>query len=274
MSSSDSRADTASVVAETVEFVQVSGTDGRYVGRTPDWFGDVMFGGFVLAQATHALTRTAPAGTRLHSLHAYFVSAARLGSDLEHTVTVLRDGRSFSSRRLETLQDGRLVFTMTGSFTTDGEGYEYERPLRPDRPGPDSAPSVIDDGPWETVNLGPDPPDGEGLHGSTHRLWIRVATSLPDNPHLHTAMTAFISDITHNSTRPRHLDGDTRGIISLDHALWFHRQPRADHWLHYDAHSAINTAGRGLLRGQLYDQDRRLVTSVAQETLLRPYDQA
>ena len=99
-----------------------------WIGDTPSWFGDYLFGGFVIAQAVHAATRTAPAGRRIHSLHAYFLRPVRAGPPVAYAVTPIRDGRTFASRRLEATQSGEPVLTMTCSFAADTEGYEYELP--------------------------------------------------------------------------------------------------------------------------------------------------
>ena len=93
---------------------------------------------------------------------------------------------------------------------------------------------------------------------------------LPDDPHIHAALVAFATDWTGIGGRPLHLEGDTTGMVSLDHAVWFHRPARADAWHLYDVHSLINTGGRGVLRGTIHDVDRRIAVSVAQEMLLRP----
>jgi acyl-CoA thioesterase-2 len=100
---------------------------------------------------------------------------------------------------------------------------------------------------------------------------LRIAGALPDDPHLHAALVAFATDITGTGGRPLHLDGDIRGIVSIDHAVWFHRVLRADEWMFYDVQSLVNAGGRGLLRGTIHGPDGRLAVSVAQELLLRPY---
>ena len=273
MTNGDEQPDIETIVAETIEFVRVAPAGDGWVGRTPPWFGDRIFGGFVLGQAVHAATRTAPDHGRIHSLHAYFLSPMLAGPPVDYDVQPLRDGRSFSSRLLHATQEGRPVFTMTCSFTADGEGYEYGGLLDPHVPGPDASNPELDDGPWEIGNLGPTEPGADGVHDSTHRIWIRAGAPLPDDPHLHDALLAFMTDVTFTSTRPLRLEGDTRGIVSLDHTIHFHRQARADDWLFYDCHSVVNTMGRGVLRGSMYTTDRRIAASVTQETLLLPYEQ-
>ncbi|MDH3705377.1 MAG: thioesterase family protein [Acidimicrobiia bacterium] len=276
MSSGD---EITAVVAGLVDQVQVEAEGDGWRGETTDEYGDVMFGGFVLGQATHAITRAAPAVARVHSLHSYFLAPVQGGPDVHYEIEVLRDGRRFASRRLEATQQGRPVFTMTASFTADSEGgYEYGRPLDHAIPPPDDLvaeerPSELGPGPWDIRPVGPTEPDRHGVMDSTHRIWMRLARPIDDDPHLHTALVAYMSDITWTGSRPLHLDGDERGIISLDHALWFHRPARADDWRFFDLHSLVNSGGRGLIRGTMHGGDGQLQTSMAQELLLRPYDE-
>jgi len=262
--------DIDSIVQETIEFVTVRPDGDGWVGDAPDWFGEVLFGGFVVSQAVHAATRTAPEGGRIHSLHGYFLRPVVAGLPLSYRAVPLREGRTFVMRRLEAVQDGKPVFSMMCSFTADTEGYEYQLPIDPDVPGPDAAFASVGPGPWETVDLGPTPPAADGTRRSTHRAWSRIPVSLPDDPHLHAALIAFVTDITGTGGRPLHLEGDVTGMVSIDHAAWFHRPLRADEWLFYDVHSLVNTGGRGVLRGTMYGPDRHVAVSVAQEMRLRP----
>ena len=173
-------------------------------------------------------------------------------------------------RQLEAVQDGEPVFTMMCSFTADTDGYEYELPIDRDVPDPDELDAVVGPGPWLAASLGPTPPAPDGTRTSTYRAWSRIPVALPDDPHLHAALIAFVTDITGTGGRPLHLDGDVTGMVSIDHAAWFHRPLRADEWLFYDVHSLVNTGGRGVLRGTMYGPDRHVAVSVAQEMLLRP----
>lgn len=272
MADPDPLADPEAVVAETVEYLSVAPDGDHWIGRTPDWFGPVVFGGFTLGQAVHAATRTAPEGSRMHSMHGYFLAPMLAGPDVSYEVVPLRDGRSFASRQLRATQDDRAVFAMTCSFTTDTEGYEYGRDLDDSIPGPDGLETETGPGPWEIAEVGPTPPGPDGVMDSTHRIWLRTVRELPDDPHLHDAIVAVMTDITWTGTRPLHLDGDTRGLVSLDHAIWFHRRSRPDDWLFYDVHSLVNAGGRGLIRGTVHGADRRLALSTAQELRLRRYE--
>ena len=262
--------DLSGAVAETIEWLRVRADGDGWVGDAPDWFGERLFGGFVIGQAVAAATQTTPPDRRLHSLHGYFLRSVVAGRPVSYRIVSLREGRSFTTRRLEATQDGRPVFSMLCSFGPDTDGYEYELPLGRDAPGPDGLATVVGPGPWIKAEIGPTPPGADGTYRSTSRAWFRIGAPLPDDDGLHTALIAFASDMTGTGGRPRHLDGTIEGMVSLDHAVWFHRPLRADEWLLYDVHSLVNTAGRGLLRGTMHALDRSLGVSVAQEMVLRP----
>jgi acyl-CoA thioesterase-2 len=266
----DPELDIDAVIAETIEFVTVRADGDGWVGDAPEWFGERLFGGFVLSQAVYAATRAAPEGRRIHSLHGYFLRPVMAGRPLWYRVIPIREGRTFAIHHLEAVQDGSPVFWMMCSFTADTDGYEYELPMSQDVPKPDDLAVSVGPGPWEVAEVGPTAPAPDGTRTSTRRAWFRVAGSLPDERNLHEALIAFVTDMTGTGGRPLHLDGDVTGMVSVDHAAWFHRPLRADEWLFYDVHSLVNTGGRGLLRGTIHGPDGRLAASVAQEMLLRP----
>ena len=253
----------------------VTPRDDVLVATAPDWFGPVLFGGFVLAQAVAAATHAAPPGRRLHSLHAYFLRPVAGGEEVRYQNEVVRVGRTFSTTALRAEQNGKPVLTMTFSFTDDGDGdrdgYVYDLgaigtgvPLPEDVEVGDGPP------PWEAAGIGPSDPARDGTRESTHRMWFRVPAPLPDDPHLHTALMAYATDWTGVGGRPLHLEGDTQGMISLDHAAWFHRPANVNEWHFYDVQSLVNAGGRGLVRGVVRDREGRVVASMAQEMLLIP----
>jgi acyl-CoA thioesterase II len=266
----DPELDIESVIAETIEFVSVRPDGDGWVGDAPSWFGDRLFGGFVVAQSVYAATRAAPEGRRIHSIHGYFLRPVMAGKPLTYRVIPIREGRSFVIRHLEAVQDGNPVFWMACSFTADTDGYEYELSMDEDVPRPEALPVSVGPGPWEVAEVGATPPRPDGTRKSTRRAWFRIAGSLPDDPSLHEALIAFTTDMTGTGGRPLHLEGDVTGMVSIDHAVWFHRPLRADEWHYYDVHSLVNTGGRGLLRGTIYGPDGHVAVSVAQEMLLRP----
>jgi acyl-CoA thioesterase II len=246
--------------------------DGRWIGDVPDWFGDVLFGGFVVGQSVAAVMADAPPGRRLHSMHAYFLRPVIATGPVEYELRPVRDGRSFSSRHLVATQGGKPVLEALCSFTDDTDGYVYDVPAPSGLPERDEAAAEPDTGPgpWIAQFLGPSDRRDDGTYESTDRKWFRIPVPLPDEPHLHTAMLAFASDWTGVGGRPLRLDDEIgiEGMVSLDHALWFHRPARADDWLYYDVESLVNAGGRGLLRGVMRDDDGRIVLSIAQEMKL------
>ncbi len=269
----DAAPDIDVLVAETLEFLTVrpSGDEpGVFVGQPPTWFGEILFGGFVIAQAIIAAARHAPEGRRIHSLHAYFLRPATTAGPIEYRIRPIRDGRSFSSRHLEASQGGKAVLDMSCSFTADTDGYVYDLPPGRAVPPPDDLAEEMGPGPWAARFIGPTPPNEDGTRESTHRMWFRVPKRLPDDELVHTALLGFATDWTGTGGRPLHLDDDITGMVSLDHAVWFHRPARADEWLFYDVHSLVNAGGRGLLRGAMRDLDGNVVISVAQEMRITP----
>jgi acyl-CoA thioesterase-2 len=265
--------DTAAALARMLDFLSVEPIDetyGRWRGQAAEWFGPYLFGGFVIAQAIMVATRSAPTESRLHSLHAYFLRPVRAGIPIDYDVADLRAGRSFTTRRVTGYQDGKPVLEMSASLTADTDGYVYDLPVPEPVPAPDELEAEPGPGPWIAAYLGPTPPAEDDTRQSTHRMWFRVPARLPDDVHLHAALLGFATDWTGVGGRPLHLEGDTEGMISLDHAAWFHRPARADQWLFYDVQSLVNAGGRGLLRGVMRDTQGRVVASVSQEMRLIP----
>jgi acyl-CoA thioesterase-2 len=275
MGAGDTTFDVGGALAEMLDFLTVRPVgdvgDG-WVGEAPEWFGGYLFGGFVVAQAIIAATRNPPESRRFHSMHAYFLRPVVAGKAIEYQVRPRREGRTFTMRHLEASQGGKPVLDMSCSFTADTEGYVYDLPGRQSIPPPEAVAVEQGPGPWVAGYLGPTPPAADGTRESTHRMWFRVPAELPDDEHLHAALLGFATDWTGIGGRPLHLEGDTQGMVSLDHAAWFHRPARADAWLLYDVHSLVNAGGRGLLRGVMRDVEGRVVISVAQEMRLTPVD--
>jgi acyl-CoA thioesterase-2 len=267
--------DVDAALAELVAFLTLRPNhDGGWSGDAPDWWGEYLFGGFVIAQAINAATRDAPADRRLHSMHAYFLRPIVSTAPISYRVRTLREGRAFATRRVEATQFDKPALEMTCSFTADVDAdvYVYDLPGA-DVPRPDAFEPEAGPGPWVAGWVGASEPRTDGTRESTHRTWFRIPTALPDDPHLHAALLGFATDWTGVGGRPLHLEGDIQGMVSLDHAAWFHRAARADDWLLYDVHSLVNAGGRGLLRGVMRDEQGRVVVSVAQEMRLTPVEQ-
>lgn len=263
-----------------------------------------VFGGQVAAQALVAAGRTVPEVPRAlgparageaprlaHSLHAYFLRAGDPGAPIVYTVDRIRDGRSFTTRRVVAVQHGRPIFHLSASFQTYEEGLEhqYEMPAAPD---PESLPTAAemlprhlpadvaarlvearaavdlryaDTPPWGSVGEPREP---------RSQVWFRTNGKLADDPLLHVCLATYVSDMTLLDSvllahgRGGWAVGDVVGA-SLDHAMWFHRPFRADEWLLYDQESPSASGGRGLGQARIYTQDGQLAISVIQEGVVR-----
>ncbi len=263
-------------IDEFLALLQQERRGDTWVGRTPEGYGPVVFGGIGLALTISAACRDAPSGTRLHSLHAHFLRPVQGGTEIVFSNDVLKAGRAFSLHVVTASQNDKPVIAMNCSFTTDTDGYVYDLSAIPDGvPAPEDLPEPEPEGddevgPWDARWLGPSGVRPDGTREATHRHWFRLPRTLGDDPHLHTALLGYATDWTGVGGRPLHLDGDTTGMISLDHAAWFHRPVRADDWLLQDVQSLVNAGGRGTLRGVIRNRQGQIVASMAQEMLLRP----
>ena len=272
----DVRAVQQAAVDEFLELLRHERQGDTWVGRTPDW-GPAVFGGVGLALTISAACGDAPPVARLHSLHAHFLRPVRGGRDIVFHTEVVKPGRTFNLHAVTASQDDKAVIRMTCSFTNDTDGYVYDLSGIPDDVAhPDELPEEESDDhgpePWDVRWIGPSALRADGTRDATHRHWFRFARALDDDAHLHTALLGYATDWTGIGGRPLHLEGDTTGMISLDHAAWFHRPARADEWLLQDVQSLVNAGGRGLLRGVIRDVDGRVVASMAQEMLLHQVD--
>ena len=245
-----------------------------------------VFGGQVAAQALMAAGRTVEHG-RVHSLHSYFLRPGDPSIPILYEVDRIRDGRSFTTRRVVAIQHGRPIFNLSTSFHDDEAGFEHQFPM-PEAPDPETLPTITERlGPWRE-ELGewldrPRPIDqrhiGElpWLHHEPRapyqRLWIRADGKLPDDPLLHACVVTYASvlsrfDTILNPHEVRWTDPEFLGA-SLDHCMWFHRHFRADEWLLFDSDSPVAAGARGIARGFLFDRSGRLVVSMVQEGLAR-----
>ncbi|MFI0938993.1 acyl-CoA thioesterase II [Streptomyces sp. NPDC021020] len=254
-----------------------------------------VFGGQVAAQALVAAGRTVPADRGAHSLHAYFLRPGDPGAPIVYQVDRIRDGRSFTTRRVVAIQHGQPIFHLSASFQAAEEGLEHQEPM-PDAPAPESLPDAAELLPAHADKF-PDPgvidrllearaavdlryvEDPPFLTAGTAReprsqVWFRTRGKLADDPLLHVCLATYVSDMTLLDSvllahgRGGWAVGDVVGA-SLDHAMWFHRPFRADEWLLYDQHSPSASGGRGLASARIWTQDGRLAVSVIQEGLVR-----
>jgi acyl-CoA thioesterase II len=245
--------------------------DGTFTTDAPDWFGDRVFGGMVVAAVLSAACGTVDGDWLPHSMHASFLGAVRPGP-ITLGVERVRDGRTFLTRRVTVTQGGRDTTDATVSFHRDEAGPEYQLPA-PEVPSPEECQVVDSPPPFEVRWIGPTDQRADGTYASTRRTWVRTVEPLPDGPMESLVVAGFLSDMTGTSFRPHNLgDWGTHTDASIDHAVWFHRPFRADEWLLADWHALINAGGRSTVRGEHYDGEGRLVMSVAQELLIRPLD--
>jgi len=259
-------------------------------GRSPDETVQRVFGGQVAGQALVAAGRTVPDDRPVHSLHAYFIRPGDPSVPLVYNVDRVRDGRSFTTRRVTAIQHGKPIFAMSASFHHPEPGPEHAMPM-PQVPPPESLRSSAErleeaigvplpphyrDSPIDLRSVGPlsvEATRDPALRTNQNLVWLRVAGELPDDPLLHAVLVTYASDMTLLDTvLIRHgltwHDGRTSGA-SLDHAMWFHRPFRADQWLLYAQESPVAYGARGLARGEVYTAAGDLVVSVVQEGLIR-----
>ncbi|MEE1802472.1 acyl-CoA thioesterase II [Streptomyces sp. NPDC101062] len=254
-----------------------------------------VFGGQVAAQALVAAGRTVPADRTAHSLHAYFLRPGDPGAPIVYTVDRIRDGRSFTTRRVVAVQHGRPIFHLSASFQMYEEGLEHQTEM-PEAPDPETLPTgaellpryadrFVDPGVVDrllearaAVDLRyVDAPPYAGVgepREPRSQVWFRTAGKLADDPLLHVCLATYVSDMTLLDSvllahgRGGWTVGDVVGA-SLDHAMWFHRPFRADEWLLYDQQSPSSSGGRGLGQARIFTRDGRLAISVIQEGVIR-----
>jgi acyl-CoA thioesterase-2 len=260
-------------------------------GVTPQEGRVRVFGGQVVAQALVAACRTVE-GRPAHSLHAYFLLPGDPSVPIIYEVERVRDGRSFTTRRVVARQKGEVIFVMSASFHAEEAGHDHAMAM-PAAPDPDSLPGLADIDPAQlaglptsvrgffsrrrAIELKPTDLSRYAVKGSgpdRFGVWFRASGRLPDDPLIHAAVLAYASDMTllDVSLAPHGASVFDPGIqaASLDHALWLHRPFRVDDWLLYAQDTPSAGAGRGFARGLIHDRAGRLVASVAQEGLIRP----
>jgi acyl-CoA thioesterase II len=263
-------------------------------GQSRDAGTPSVFGGQVVAQALVAAERTVELpGRAPHSLHAYFLLPGDVAAPIVYQVERLRDGRSFSARRVQAVQHGRPIYSMIASFQAPEPGLEHAAPM-PEVPPPEGlapfaelserwiaeaggevhprvlsalrAPRAFEHRPVEPQN-----PLRPARRAPRQAAWFRAAGPVSDDPRLHRCLLAYASDIALVGTvlLPHGRSWAETIVASIDHALWFHRPARVDEWLLYVMDSPSAQSARGLARGLVYDRGGRLVASVAQEGLVR-----
>jgi len=253
-------------------------------------FGNI-FGGQVLGQALSAATQTVAPERSAHSLHAYFLRPGDPEKPIVYTVDCIRDGKSFTTRRVVAIQKGRAIFSMSASFQIEEGGFEHQASM-PDVPGPDGlvselemAKSVADKIPSSIRNqilcvkpieirpVNPINPFAPKKEKPVRYVWFKTIREMPDDLAVHKYMLAYASDfgLVSTSLYPHgHTFWDPQmQVASLDHAMWFHRDFRMDQWLLYVNESPSAGKARGLNHGSIFTQDGALIASTSQEGLIR-----
>lgn len=261
-------------------------------GQSQDLGWGTVFGGQVLGQALSAAAQTVPADRHVHSIHGYFLRQGDARRPIVYEVDPIRDGGSFTTRRVVAVQGGKPIFTMAASFQITEAGFDHAADFPLDVSGPEGLASELDLM-RQFADIIPDklkkratsarpieirPVQHSNLLAPVpmppkRQLWHRAAARLPDDPAVHCYLLAYASDFNFLTTamQPHGVSWLSPGmqVASLDHAMWFHRPFRLDDWLLYDVDSPSASGARGLALGRFYTRDGHLVASVAQEGLMR-----
>ncbi len=260
-------------------------------GKSQDLGWGAIFGGQVLGQALSAAAQTVSADRAVHSLHGYFVRAGDVRRPILYQVDRVRDGKSFTTRRVAAVQNGEAIFTLEASFQIQEEGFDHQDAM-PEVPPPEALASerqmalaVADklppplraiataERPIEIRPVEPRNPLSPEVAAPRRHMWYRAIDHLPDDPALHRYLLAYASDFAFLGTAmdPHGVSWLVPGmhVASIDHVMWFHRPFRFDDWLLYSVDSPSASGARGLVRGQFFDRSGRLVASSAQEGLMR-----
>ncbi|KSU70021.1 acyl-CoA thioesterase-2 [Pseudarthrobacter enclensis] len=260
-----------------------------FVGQSQQQPHNRVFGGQVLAQSLIASKRTVDPVRVVHSMHGYFLRPGNANKPITFGVQRLRDGRSFSARRVHAYQDGVPILSMIASFQSEDAGIEHESEMPPGIPDPESLPSTADlladpnnpiaphwayERPFDIRHI--NPPlyvSAPAKREARNAVWMKTYGPMPDDPNLHRAALAYGSDYTLlESVLRRHgMSWVTPGLnaASLDHAMYWHRPARVDEWLLYVQESPNARGARGLGTGKIFNRAGQHVATVAQEGMVR-----
>ena len=282
----------ASVLDELIALLALERLEmNLFRGQSQDLGWGLVFGGQVLGQALSAAQQTVPDDRHVHSLHAYFLRPGDAKHPIVYDVDRIRDGKSFTTRRVVAIQNGRPIFSLASSFQLEETGFDHQAAM-PTAPAPEGLPNERElwrqklslippafhaqataERPIELVPIDPVDPLAPETMPATHQVWARAAGELPDDPTLHRYLLAYCSDFSFVTTalRPHAKTwlNPRMQIASIDHSMWFHRPFRMDQWLLHAMESPSASGGRGLVRGQFFTRDGVLVASTAQEGLIR-----
>ncbi len=260
-------------------------------GPSQDLGWGTVFGGQVLGQALSAAAQTVPAARPVHSLHGYFLRPGDVRKPIVYKVDRIRDGGSFTTRRVVAVQGGEAIFNMAASFQVEEPGLTHQEPM-PEVKGPEGLRSEVElaraiaaripealramataERPIEARPVDPHNPLRPDVRPPKREVWYRAMRALPDDPALHHYLIAYASDFNFLTTalQPHGASwlSPKMQVTSLDHAMWFHRPLRMDEWLLHVMESPSASNARGLVRGHFYNQRGELVASTMQEGLMR-----
>lgn len=260
-----------------------------FVGTSITSLRHRVYGGQVLAQAAVAAMRTVDTERHIHSLHGYFLRPGHVELPITFGVERIRDGRSFSARRVHAYQEGKTILSMIASFQLPSRGLDHHDPMPEGIPDPETLPALRDllggiDLPEARATAFERPFDmryvtdplfvpWRGEHVAHNAVWIKALAPLPDDPNIHRAALAYVSDYTMlEPILRRHgkswLEAGLT-MASLDHAMWWHRFARADEWILYVQTSPNASSARGLGLGRMFTRDGALIATTAQEGMIR-----
>lgn len=281
------------VLEELVELLALERIEENlYRGQSQDLGWGTVYGGQVLGQALSAATKTVPEDRHVHSMHAYFLRPGDVSKPIVYDVDRIRDGGSFTTRRVVAIQNGRAIFNLAASFHIDEPGLDHQASM-PDVDGPENLRTeleliadkadrlpekmrerVLAKRPFEIRPIDPVDPFDPEPRPATRRQWFKTTGALSDDMALHRYLLAYASDFGFITTsllpHARTWLDPKMQVASIDHVMWFHRPFRVDEWLLHCVDSPSASGARGVVRGQVFDRDGVLVASTAQEGLIRP----
>lgn len=280
-------------VASMLSVIDLSASDARttediFTGASQSMPLGRVYGGQVLAQSIVAASRTIPEERIVHSMHGYFLRPGDSAKGITFSVDRIHDGRSFSTRRTQAFQEGVPIFSMIASFQDEDPGLEHQEPMPESVPAPEDLPDIeshlgglhpmskrlFTDRPVDLRHVpAPIYVTADAEKAPRQAVWMRVRRPIPDDPAIHRAALAYLSDLTIQESilRAHGVSWATPGlkVASLDHAMWWHRFGRVDEWMLYVQESPSARGGRGLASGRIYAADGTLLASVAQEIMIR-----
>ncbi|UQY45229.1 acyl-CoA thioesterase II [Erwinia sp. PK3-005] len=265
--------------------------EGLFRGQSEDLGLRQVFGGQVVGQALHAAKQTVPVERNIHSFHSYFLRPGDSQKAIIYDVETLRDGYSFSARRVSAIQNGQPIFYMTASFQAPESGFEHQKPM-PEVPGPEGLPSETEiaqqlaamipekvrakflaEKPLDIRPVTFHNPLKGHVDAPTRQVWLRANGAMPDDARIHQYLLGYASDL---NFLPVALQPHGKGFLepgmqvaTIDHSMWFHRAVDLNQWLLYSVESTSASSARGFVRGEFYTQEGVLVASTVQEGVMR-----